>query len=104
MATKMANVHGAINVFEMAAGQMWRLVLDSWGIAGIGLVAAAAVVVRRGVRTDLRIMATLAVAVTVVTACTAPAALPPVRGFPSSLFPSRCASKDARGRLSRRRP
>jgi len=77
MATKMANVHGAINVFEMAAGQMWRLVLDSWGIAGIGLVAAAAVVVRRGVRTDLRIMATLAVAVTVVTACTAPAALPP---------------------------
>jgi hypothetical protein len=77
MATKMANVHGAINVAEMAAGQMWRLVLDSWGVAGIGLVAAAAVVVRRGVRTDLRIMAALAVAVTVVTACTAPAALPP---------------------------
>jgi hypothetical protein len=77
MATKMANVHGAINVFEMAAGQMWRLVLDSWGIAGLGLVAAAAVIVRRGVRTDLRVMAALAVAVTVVTACTAPAALPP---------------------------
>ncbi len=77
MATKMANVHGAINVFEMAAGQMWRVVLDSWGIAGIGLVAAAAVVVRRGTRTDLRIMAALAVAVTVMTACTAPAALPP---------------------------
>ena len=77
MATKMANVHGAINVFEMAAGQMWRLVLDSWGIAGIGLVAATAVIVRRGTRTDLRIMAALAVAVTVVTACTAPAALPP---------------------------
>ncbi len=77
MASRMASVHGAINVFEMAAGQMWRLVLDSWGIAGIGLAAAAAVIVRRGVRTDLRIMAALAVVVTVVTAVTAPAALPP---------------------------
>ena len=59
------------------AGQLWRLVLDSWGIAGIGLVAALAVIARRGVRTDLRIMAGLAVAVTAVIACTAPAALPP---------------------------
>ena len=69
-------MQGTIHVFEMAAGQMWRLVLDSWGIAGIGLVAALAVIVRRGVRTDLRIMAGLAVAVTAVIACTAPAALP----------------------------
>jgi hypothetical protein len=110
---------GAIHVFEMAAGQLWRLVLDSWGIAGIGLVATLAVIVRppgeltgRGVarteergtseegrrrpekaagevgaapkargghsvRTDLRIMAVLSVAVTTVIACTAPAALPP---------------------------
>ena len=76
VASRMASVHGAINVFEMAAGQMWRLVLDSWGIAGIGLVAAVAVAVRRGSRSDLRLMAALTVAVTVVTACTAPAALP----------------------------
>ena len=65
-----------IHVFEMAAGQLWRLVLDSWGIAGIGLVATLAVIARRGVRTDLRIMAGLAVAVTAAIACTAPAALP----------------------------
>jgi len=64
-------------VLEMAAGQLWRLVLDSWGIAGIGLVAALAVIVRRDVRSDLRIMAGLAVGVTTVIACTAPAALPP---------------------------
>ncbi len=51
--------------------------LDSWGIAGIGLVAALAVVVRRDVRSDLRIMAALAVAITTVIAVTAPAALPP---------------------------
>ena len=76
MATRLHSVQGTIHVFEMAAGQLWRLVLDSWGIAGIGLVAALAVVVRRDVRTDLRIMAGLAVAVTAAITCTAPAALP----------------------------
>ena len=76
MASRLHSVQGTIHVFEMAAGQLWRLVLDSWGIAGIGLVAALAVVARRDVRTDLRIMAGLAVAVTAVIACTAPAALP----------------------------
>ena len=74
---RLASVNGTIHVLEMAAGQLWRLVLDSWGIAGIGLVAALVVIVRRDVRSDLRIMAALAVAVTTVIACTAPAALPP---------------------------
>jgi hypothetical protein len=122
----LGSAMGTIHVFEMAAGQLWRLVLDSWGIAGIGLVAALAFVARppselkgrgvawavfvpadppqgrgtsdegrrrpvkgagevggaleasgaQGVRTDLRIMAALSVAVTTVIACTAPAALP----------------------------
>jgi hypothetical protein len=76
MATTLHSVHGAINVFEMAAGQMWRLVLDSWGLAGIGLFAALAVIARPRFRADLRIMAAVAVAVTLVTAATAPAALP----------------------------
>ncbi len=77
MATRLHSVHGAINVFEMAAGQLWRLVIDGWGLAGIGLFAAAAVIAQRRFRRDLRIMAALAVAVTLVTAATAPAALPP---------------------------
>ncbi len=76
MASRMGSVQGAISVLEMAAGQIWRLVLDGWGISGIGLVATAAVAVRRGIRADARIMAALAVVVTVLTACTAPAALP----------------------------
>jgi hypothetical protein len=67
----------AIHVAEMAGGQLWRLVLDSWGIAGIGLAAAVAVIARRGARTDLRVMASLSVGVTVLIACAAPAALPP---------------------------
>jgi hypothetical protein len=74
--TTLGSTMGAIHVFEMAAGQLWRLVLDSWGIAGIGLVAALVVIVRRGGRTDLRVMAALSVTVTTVIACTAPAALP----------------------------
>ena len=73
---RLDSVNGTIHVLEMAAGQLWRLVLDSWGIAGIGLVAALLVIVRRDVRSDLRIMGALSVAVTTVIACTAPAALP----------------------------
>jgi len=73
---RLSSVNGTIHVLEMAAGQLWRLVLDSWGIAGIGLVAALLVIVRRDIRSDLRIMAALSVAVTTVIACTAPAALP----------------------------
>jgi hypothetical protein len=76
MASTLHSVHGAINVFEMAAGQFWRLVLDSWGLAGIGLIAALAVIARPRFRADLRITAALSVTVTVVTAVTAPAALP----------------------------
>src|SRR4029077_9136791 len=74
---RLASVNGIIHVLELAAGQLWRLVLDSWGIAGIGLVAARLWSVRRDVRSDLRVMAALSVAVTTVIACTAPAALPP---------------------------
>ncbi|HEX3309557.1 MAG TPA: hypothetical protein VHS32_25180 [Streptosporangiaceae bacterium] len=73
---RLGSVNGIIHVLEMAAGQLWRVVLDSWGIAGIGLVAALLVIVRRDVRSDLRIMGALTVAVTTLIACIAPAALP----------------------------
>ena len=76
MATTLHSVNGVLDVVEMAAGQLWRLVLDSWGVAGIGLIAAVSVIFRRRFRADLRIMAAVCVAVTVVTAATAPAALP----------------------------
>ena len=75
LVNRLDSVYGVLHVAEMAGGQLWRLVLDSWGIAGIGLVAAVAAIARRGVRTDLRVMASLAVGVTVLIACTAPAAL-----------------------------
>jgi hypothetical protein len=104
LVTTLESAYKTIHVAEMAGGQFWRLVLDSWGIAGIGLVAAAAVAVRgglgpppqaarptgssspagtaqRGMRTDLRVMALLSVGVTVLIACAAPATLPPQQGL-----------------------
>src|SRR6202035_2903252 len=76
VASTLHSVNGAINVFEMAAGQLWRLVLDSWGLAGVGLFGRLAVIVRPRSRADLRIVAALGVGVTVITAVTTPAALP----------------------------
>jgi len=89
LASTLRDHGGVAHVAEMAVGQLWRVTLDSWGIAGIGLVAAVAVAVRGrprgpsllavpspGVRTNLRIMAGLSVAVTVAIAFSAPAALP----------------------------
>jgi hypothetical protein len=73
----LESFYGNIHITEMAAGQLWRLILDSWGIAGIGLVAAVGAIARRGVRTDLRVMAALSVGVTTGIAFAAPAALPP---------------------------
>jgi hypothetical protein len=76
LVSTLESVYGVIHVAEMAGGQLWRLVLDSWGIAGIGLVTAVAAIARRGVRADLRVMASLSVGLTVLIACAAPAALP----------------------------
>jgi hypothetical protein len=72
----LGNVNGVLHVLEMAAGQAWRLTLDSWGIAGIGLIAALAAIGWRGLRWDYRVMGALSIAVTILIACTAPAALP----------------------------
>ena len=76
---RLHSVHGVVFVLEMAAGQLWRFVLDSWGVAGLGLAAAVVVVFRRGARTDVRIMAGLAAGVTLVTAVVSPAGLPPTQ-------------------------
>ena len=76
---RLRSVHGVVFVLEMAAGQLWRFVLDGWGVAGLGLAAAVFVIFQRTARTDARILAALGVGVTLVTAVTSPAALPPTQ-------------------------
>jgi hypothetical protein len=76
---RLRTVHGMIFVLEMAAGQLWRFVVDGWGVTGLGLAAAVFVIFRPSARVELRIMAALAVGVTLVTAVTSPAALPPTQ-------------------------
>ena len=76
---RLRTVHGVIFVLEMAAGQLWRFVLDGWGVSGLGLAAAIFVIFRRSARDEVRIMAGLAAGVTLVTAVTSPAALPPTQ-------------------------
>jgi hypothetical protein len=73
---RLKDVKDQTYILEMAAGQLWRLTLDTWGIAAIGLVAAVVVVFHRGFRRDLRIMAVLTVLVTLAIVYIAPAALP----------------------------
>jgi len=76
---RLHSVHGVVFVLEMAAGQLWRFVVDGWGMSGLGLVAACFVIVRRSARDEVRIMAGLAAGVMLVTAVTSPAALPPTQ-------------------------
>jgi hypothetical protein len=76
---RLHSVHGAVFVLEMAAGQLWRFVLDGWGVAALGLAAAIVVVFWRGARDEVRIMAGLAAGVTLATAVVSPAALPPTQ-------------------------
>lgn len=75
--TRLHSVHGVTLIVEMAGGQIWRLILDSWGVAGAGLAAALVVVFRRGLATSqVRLIAGLAVVVTIGIALSSPAALP----------------------------
>ena len=76
---RLRTVHGVIFVLEMAAGQLWRFVLDGWGVAALGLAAAVFVIFQRTARADVRVMAALAAGVALVTAITSPAALPPTQ-------------------------
>lgn len=73
---RLGHVHGVALVVEMGFGQLWRVMLDSWGIAAIGVVATLVVLVRRDTALPTRLMAGLAVAVTAGIAITTPAALP----------------------------
>jgi hypothetical protein len=59
-----------------AAGQLWYLIVSTWGLAGLGLAATVAALVRRGTAPVSRIMAAVLLAATLGTALASSAALP----------------------------
>ena len=75
-------MHGVIFVLEMAAGQLWRFVVDGWASAALGQVAAVAVIFRRGVRDETRIIGRARGGITLVTAVVSPADCPPTSRKP----------------------
>jgi hypothetical protein len=77
---RLGNLHGIVLVLEMAIGQMWRLTLDSWGVAALGMAAVVVAIARSRTPADARIIASLAVAITLAIAITTPAALPSGQG------------------------
>ncbi|MDA0634097.1 hypothetical protein OUY22_11780, partial [Nonomuraea sp. MCN248] len=59
-----------------AAGQLWYLIVGTWGLAGVGLAAAAVVAARRGGPFALRVTAATLLATTLGIAYASSAALP----------------------------
>ncbi|NVI92334.1 hypothetical protein [Actinomadura sp. BRA 177] len=59
-----------------AAGQVWYLIASTWGLAGVGLAAAAAALVRRRTPGAARVMAAVLLAATCGIAYASSAALP----------------------------
>jgi hypothetical protein len=76
VAARTGSLHGIILVLEMAIGQTWRFTLDSWGVAALGMAAVVVAIARSRTPADARIIAGLAVVVTLAIAITTPAALP----------------------------
>jgi len=76
VAARTGSLRGIILVLEMAVGQMWRFTLDSWGVAALGMAAVVVAIVHSRTPADARIIAGLAVAITLAIAITTPTALP----------------------------
>ncbi|HEY0719468.1 MAG TPA: hypothetical protein VGD68_17775 [Streptosporangiaceae bacterium] len=74
--SRLASPHQQLQILQMAGGELWRITIDTWGIATLGVLAAVVLVFRRRVHEDVRVMAALAVIVLMATVYVAPAALP----------------------------
>ncbi|MFI6539653.1 hypothetical protein ACIBHY_44840 [Nonomuraea sp. NPDC050547] len=71
---RMTSLEGQARSLAGAAGQIWYLVTATWGMAGVGIVAALVVLVRRG--SPYRVAAGVALALTLGIAYASSAALP----------------------------
>ncbi|MFD0541777.1 hypothetical protein ACFQY7_56190 [Actinomadura luteofluorescens] len=76
LASRLTTVPGQEWALSGAAGQLWYLIVSTWGLAGAGLVAVAAVLARRRTPAADRIMAGVLLAATCGIAYASSAALP----------------------------
>ncbi|MEU8341651.1 hypothetical protein AB0C74_08135 [Spirillospora sp. NPDC048832] len=74
--TRLTTAAGQAWALSGAAGQLWYLVVSTWGLAGAGLAAVAAALVRRRAPAADRIMAGVLLAATCGIAYASSAALP----------------------------
>ncbi|GAA3983597.1 hypothetical protein GCM10023085_77220 [Actinomadura viridis] len=73
---RLTTLDGQAWALSGTAGQLWYLVVATWGLAGVGLVAVAAAAFRRRTRAETRVMAAVLLAVTLGIAYASSAALP----------------------------
>ncbi|WP_149257493.1 hypothetical protein [Actinomadura sp. K4S16] len=76
LTSRLTTVPGQEWALSGAAGQLWYLIVSTWGLAGAGLVAVAAVLARRRAPAADRIMAGVLLAATCGIAYASSAALP----------------------------
>ncbi|MFI7442152.1 hypothetical protein [Nonomuraea indica] len=79
LVSRLAGLDGQVRALSGAAGQLWYLGVGTWGLAGIGLAAAAIAAVRgagRAVSSAHRVTAVALLAVTLGIAYASSAALP----------------------------
>lgn len=74
--SRLTSAGGLLRTLSGACGQLWYLVVATYGLAGLGLVAAAAQVASRRADRSLRLAAATGIAVTVGIAVASTAALP----------------------------
>lgn len=73
---RLTTLDGLVWTASLTAGKVWYLVVSTWGLAGVGLAATVAVVVRPGVGRARRITAAAALTVLAGIAVSTSAALP----------------------------
>ncbi|MEU0569821.1 hypothetical protein ABZ297_31205, partial [Nonomuraea sp. NPDC005983] len=76
LASRLTGVEGQAWALSGAVGQLWYLIAGTWGLAGIGLAAAAALTVRRVAPFALRVTAATLLVTTLGIAYASSAALP----------------------------
>ncbi|MEU1720901.1 hypothetical protein [Nonomuraea sp. NPDC005692] len=76
LAERVSGLDGQAWALAGAAGQLWYLIAATWGLAGVGLAGAVAVVARRSAPGPRRVLAAVLLATTLGIAYASSAALP----------------------------